>query len=60
MAYPQREELPSDGQAIFNATFRNAFKQYPGDELQAEKLAWEAVEQYYERDRRSGNWVHKG
>lgn len=52
-----REHLPDRAQTIYRKAFNSALRQYQ-QEQQAHKVAWNAVEQEYEKDT-SGNWVKK-
>jgi cation transport regulator len=49
--------LPEHAQDIFRAAFNNAHEEY-GNEKQAFKVAWSAVERQYKKDK-SGQWVKK-
>lgn len=49
--------LPEHAQDIFRAAFNNAHKEY-GNEEQAFKVAWSAVERSYKKDK-NGKWVQK-
>jgi cation transport regulator len=51
------EHLPKHAQDIFRKAFNNALEQY-GNEQQAFKVAWSAVEQAYEKNK-NGEWVPK-
>ena len=53
-----REHLPKQAQEIYKSAFNAAEKQY-GDESTAHKVAWSAVENKYEKDEDSGDWVRK-
>lgn len=49
--------LPDHAQTVFRKAFNNALKSY-GDETQAFKVAWAAVEKDYEKNK-AGKWVKK-
>ena len=49
--------LPEHAQDIFRTAFNNAHEEY-GNEKQAFKVAWSAVEQRYKKNE-DGKWVQK-
>ena len=49
--------LPEHAQDIFRKAFNNAHKEY-GNETDAFKVAWSAVEESYKKDK-NGHWVQK-
>ena len=49
--------LPEHAQDIFRTAFNEAHGEY-GDEVQAFKVAWSAVEKKYKKDK-DGKWVQK-
>ena len=53
-----REHLPEHAQEVYKSAFNSAEKQYE-DESTAHKVAWSAVENKYEKDEDTGDWVRK-
>ena len=53
-----RDNLPKHAQEIYRAAFNSAEDQYD-EEGRAHAVAWNAVEQKYEKND-DGNWVEKG
>ncbi len=51
-----KDNLPPHGQDIWMSTFNHAEKEY-GDESQAARVAWSAVERVYHKDP-EGYWRH--
>ena len=51
------DSLPEHAQDIFRKAFNNAYEEY-GNEEQAFKVAWAAVEKNYKKDK-DGKWVAK-
>ncbi len=53
-----KNNLPRHAQEIYKEAFNSAEEQY-GEESRAHRVAWSAVEQKYEKDEDSGDWVAK-
>jgi cation transport regulator len=53
-----RDHLPRHAQEIYRAAYNSAEEQY-GEESRAHRVAWSAVENNYEKDEESGDWVPK-
>ncbi len=53
-----RSHLPKHAQEIYRAAYNSAEEQY-GEESRAHRVAWSAVENKYEKDKESGDWVPK-
>jgi cation transport regulator len=63
-----RDNLPEHGQEIYRAAFNSAWEQYDRPEERrdnrsreetAHAVAWNAVEQKYEKDSKTGRWTEK-
>jgi cation transport regulator len=63
-----RDNLPEHAQEIYRAAFNSAWQQYDQPEERrggrsreetAHAVAWSAVEQKYEKDRRTNKWIEK-
>ncbi len=63
-----RRNLPEHAREIFLSAFNNAHKQYKDPkkrkgnaslEETANRVAWAAVKQEYEKDKETGEWVKK-
>ena len=63
-----RDNLPEHGQEIYRAAFNSAWEQYDQPEERrggrsreetAHAVAWNAVQQKYEKDDRTNRWVEK-
>jgi cation transport regulator len=52
-----RNNLPKHAQEIYRAAYNSAEEQY-GEESRAHRVAWNAVEQKYEKNE-EGQWVEK-
>ena len=52
------DHLPKHAQEIFRAAYNSAEEQYD-EEDRRHRVAWSAVEQRYEKDEESGEWVEK-
>ena len=53
-----RRNLPKHAQEIYRAAYNSAEEQYD-EEDRRHRVAWSAVEQKYEKDEESGEWVEK-
>ena len=53
-----RDNLPKHAQEIYRAAYNSAEEQYD-EEDRCHRVAWSAVEQKYEKDEESGEWVEK-
>jgi cation transport regulator len=53
-----RDNLPKHAQEIYRAAYNSAEEQYD-EEDRRHRVAWSAVEQKYEKDEDSGEWVEK-
>ena len=51
-----KDNLPPHGQAIWKDAFNHAEEEY-GDDSQAARVAWSAVEKVYHKDA-EGRWTH--
>jgi cation transport regulator len=63
-----RDNLPKHAQEIYRAAFNSAWEQYDKPEERrggrsreetAHAVAWNAVEEKYKKDQRSGKWIEK-
>ena len=63
-----RDNLPKHAQEIYRAAFNSAWEQYDKPEERREgrnreetahAVAWNAVEQKYKKDSKTGEWVEK-
>jgi cation transport regulator len=52
------DSLPKHAQEIYRAAYNSAEEQYD-EEDRRHRVAWSAVEQKYEKDEDSGEWVQK-
>jgi cation transport regulator len=53
-----RRNLPKHAQKIYRAAYNSAEEQYD-EEDRRHRVAWSAVEQKYEKDEESEEWVEK-
>ncbi len=53
-----RDNLPKHAQELYQAAYNSAEEQYD-EEDRRHGVAWSAVEQKYEKDEESGEWVEK-
>ncbi len=51
-----QEHLPHHAEEIYLAAYNSAYERYDGDESQAHRVAWAAVEMQYAKNPQTGEW----
>jgi cation transport regulator len=54
-----RDNLPKHAQEIYQAAYNNAYEEYNKDEERSHRVAWAAVKNKYEKDKKTGKWKVK-
>lgn len=51
-----KNNLPQHAQEIYKEAFNSAMETYNDDEERSHRVAWSAVKNKYEKDKKTGNW----